>query len=104
MIGKCFSCGSADHFANSCSLAKDIKCKGILLLPVQVEGTTPLPPKLMQQKDSLLQLEYRPAVNENKYAKARALSGGGGYYYPPLPVPLSGSNHYGGNNNQKVVP
>ena len=39
MKGKCFWCGSADHFANSCSLSKDIKCKkcndrGILPLPV----------------------------------------------------------------------
>ena len=27
MKGKCFRCGSSDHFANNCSLAKDIKCK-----------------------------------------------------------------------------
>ena len=27
MKGICFRCASADHFANICSLAKDIKCK-----------------------------------------------------------------------------
>ena len=27
MKGKSFCCASADHFANNCMLAKDIKCK-----------------------------------------------------------------------------
>ena len=27
MKGKCFRCGSAEHFANACNLAKDIKCR-----------------------------------------------------------------------------
>ena len=27
MKGKCFRCGSSEHFANNCSLAKDTKCK-----------------------------------------------------------------------------
>ena len=27
MKGKCYRCGSPDHMANNCSVAKDIKCK-----------------------------------------------------------------------------
>ena len=51
--------------------------------------------------DNLLQLEYRPADNENKYAEARAIGGGEGYYYPPQLIPFSGRNPYGSNNNAK---
>ena len=27
MKGKCYRCGSPDHMANSCNVAKDVKCK-----------------------------------------------------------------------------
>ena len=54
MQGKCFRCGSADHFANSCSLAKDIKCKtcntqGHIATACSGGGNNSLPPKLMRQ-------------------------------------------------------
>ena len=52
-----------------------------------------------EAKDSLLQLEYRPTENENKYTEARALGGGGGYYYPPQPIPFSGRSQYSNNNS-----
>ena len=31
MKGKCFHCANSDHFANNCSLAKDIKCKSVIM-------------------------------------------------------------------------
>ena len=27
MKGKCYSCGSPEHMANACIVAKDVKCK-----------------------------------------------------------------------------
>ena len=100
MNGKCFRCGSADHFANACSLAKDIKGKrcnaqGHIANACPGGGNNSAPAKAnatgeSENKDNLLQLEYRPAEGENKFAEARALGGGGGYYYPPQPIPFSG--------------
>ena len=97
MKGKCFRCSGVDHFANSCSLAKDIKCKrcnsqGPIAPAFSGGGNNSAPAKANaagegENKDSLLQLEYRPADKENKYAKSRALGGGGGYYYPPSLFP-----------------
>ena len=91
-----------------CSLAKDIKCKkcsvqGHIAAACVSGGSSSAPAKANaagegKTKDSLLQLEYRPADNKSKYAEARAL-GGGGYYYPPQPIPFSGRNQYGDNSN-----
>ena len=108
MKGKCFRCGSADHFANGCSLAKDIKCKrcnvqGHIANACTGGGNNSAPAKAnaggeSESQDNLLQLEYRLADCENKFAEAQALGGGGGYYYPPHPIPFSG-NGQGRNNN-----
>ena len=82
---KRFCCPGADHFVNNCSLAKDIKSKkcnfqGHIAAACMSGGNSGAPPKAnamgeQESKDSLLQIEYRLAENDNKYAEARAVGG-----------------------------
>lgn len=96
MKGKCFRCASADHFANYCFLAKDIKCKRcstaghISAACTQGGQTKPNTTGEQEEKDnsSMLPLEYRPAshVQDKKFAESRAV--GGACFAPLQPAPF----------------
>ena len=84
MKEKCFRCASADHFANNCSLAKDIKCKkcnnfrNIAAACVQQGAKANVSSDQdrdhYRESTGVLQLECQPASQmKEKYAKSRAL-------------------------------
>ena len=81
MKGKCFRCPNADHFANNCSLAKDIKCKrsnntghivAACTQPGAKANATSEQEREQERENPVLQLEYRPAT-QDKYAESRAV-------------------------------
>ena len=94
MKGKCFRCANADHFANNCPLAKDIKCKrcnntGHILAACTQPGAkanaTSDQEREQERENPVLQLEYRPAT-QDKYAESRVV--GDTQYLPVQPVPF----------------
>ena len=81
MKGKCFRCANADHFANNCSLAKDIKCKrcnntghiaAACTQPGAKANATSEQEPEQERENPVLQLEYRPAA-QYKCAESRAV-------------------------------
>ena len=89
MKGKCFRCANGDHFANNCSLAKDIKCKKCnntghiaagCTQPGAKANTTGDQERKQERENPVLQLEYRPAA-QDKYAESRAV---GNAHYSPV--------------------
>ena len=94
MKGKCFRWTNADHFANNCSLAKDIKCKrcnntghivAACAQPGAKANATSEQEHGQECENPVLQLEYRPAA-QDKYAESRAV--GSTQYAPVQPVPF----------------
>ena len=68
MKGKCYRCGSTDHMANNCSVAKDVKCKkcnavghtqAACVASGQARATDDHTPTAPQNNPSLA-LEYQP--------------------------------------------
>ena len=55
MKGKCYRCGSSEHMANACSVAKDIKCKkcntaghtAAACISGEARATDPLLPRIL---------------------------------------------------------
>ena len=93
MKGKCFRCANDDHFANNCSLVKDIKCKrcnntghivAACAQPGAKANATSEQEREQEQENPVLQLEYRPAA-QDEYAESRAV--GNTQYTPMQPVP-----------------
>ena len=94
MKGKCFRSANSDHFANNCSLAKDIKCKkcnntGHIAAACTQSGAkanaTGDQERKQERENPVLQLEYRPAT-QDKYAESRAV--GNAHYSPVQPIPF----------------
>ena len=94
MKGKFFRCANANHFANNCSLAKDIKCKrcnntGHIVLACAQTGAkanaTSEQESEQERENPVLQLEYRPAA-QDKHTESRAA--GSTQYTPVQPVPF----------------
>ena len=97
MKGKCFCCASADHFANNCSLVKEIICKkcnnvGHIAAASAQSGakahvTSDQDRYQDRESTGVLQLEYRPASQRQEiYAESRAV--GNMNYTPVQPVPF----------------
>ena len=84
MKGKCYRCGSPDHMANNCTVAKDIKCKrcngtghtqSSCVASGQATATDDRSPPNSQniQNNPSLALEYQPEnIAQANYAMAFA--------------------------------
>lgn len=96
MKGKCLHCASANHFANNCSLTKDIKCTrcnatghiaAACTQTGQAKATATVEQEQEKENPSMVQLEYQLAAQtQDKFAEMRGV--GSAYFAPVQSVPL----------------
>ena len=100
MKGNCYRCGSPDHMANTCSVAKDVKCKrcnntghtqSACVTSGQARATDDRSPQNSQsqstQNNPSLALEYQPE-NMAQANYAMAFAGSGDHHSFPTPPAL----------------
>ena len=70
MKGKCYRCGSGDHMANNCSVAKDVKCGSCNSMGHVAAACTPTASVIAVEGDSgqgnTLALEYQPEKQQQQ--------------------------------------
>ena len=80
MKGKCFRCGSSEHMANNCKVAKDVKCRicntqgHIQSACSQGKARSAEESQQVGPSDATLALEYQqPQVGEYSAAQANVI-------------------------------
>ena len=75
MKGKCYRCGSGEHMANSCSVAKHVKCRSCNATGHIAAVCTPTASVRAVEGEAgqgdTLTLEYRPEKQQQQQQKAQ---------------------------------
>ena len=76
MKGKCYRCGSGEHMANNCSVAKDVKCRSCNATGHIAAACTPTASVRAVESEAgqgdTLALEYRPEKQQQQQQQQKA--------------------------------